>query len=76
MGRIQERFGRQQFVFIDDSLKNLKELDFHFNRNHKVLALGLAAWGYLGAEDSGRAPDSGFQALQQTDVIKLIKDAV
>ena len=76
MLRIQKRFGRQPFFFIDDSIKNLKELDFHFNRNHKVLSLVLAAWGYLGADDTRRAQDSGYQAFQQTDVIKLIEDDV
>ena len=73
---IQKRFGRQPFFFIDDSFKNLKELDFHFNRNQKVLSLALAAWGYLGADDTRRAPDSGYQAFQQADVIKLIEDDV
>jgi len=75
MQRIRKRFGRQPFFFIDDSVKNLKELDFHFNRNHHLLCLALAIWGYIGADDTRRAPDSGYQAFQQTDVIKLIDDA-
>ena len=75
MQRIQKRFGRQPFFFIDDSIKNLKELDFYFNRNHHVLSLALAIWGYVGADDTGRTPNSGYQAFQQTDVIKLIDDS-
>ena len=75
MQRIQKRFGRQPFFFIDDSIKNLKELDFYFNRNHHVLSLALAIWGYVGVDDTGRAPNSGYQAFQQTDVIKLIDDS-
>jgi phosphoglycolate phosphatase-like HAD superfamily hydrolase len=76
MLQILKRFGRQPFFFIDDSFKNLKELDFHFNRNHNVLSLALAAWGYTGADDARRAPDHGYQAFQQTDVIKLIDASV
>ena len=72
MLRIQERFGRQQFSFIDDSVKNLKELDLYFNRGKKVLSLALAAWGYLGAEDARMAPESGYPAFQQTDVVRLL----
>jgi len=71
MLQIQERFGRRQFLFIDDSIKNLQELDLHFNRDKKVLSLALAAWGYIGAGDTGLAPASGYPAFQQTDVIQL-----
>ena len=74
MLRIQGRFGRQRYIFIDDSVLNLKELDSHFNREHKVLSLVLAAWGYIGAGDTRSAPDYGYQAFQQTDLIKLIDD--
>ena len=76
MLRVQERFGREKFVFIDDSVKNLKELDHHFNRNKKVLVPALAAWGYIGAEDAGIAPESGSQAFQQTDVVRLLDGAI
>ena len=74
MLQIQERFGRQQFLFIDDSVKNLQELDHHFNRDKKVLSLALAAWGYIGAGDTSIAPESGYPAFQQTDVIQLFND--
>jgi hypothetical protein len=72
MLRIQERFGRRQYVFIDDSLLNLKELDSHFNRNTRLLTLVLAVWGYLGAGDIRSAPASGYQACQQEDLIKRL----
>jgi phosphoglycolate phosphatase-like HAD superfamily hydrolase len=74
MLRIQERFGRQPYVFIDDSVLNLKELDSHFNRNTKILSFVLAAWGYLGAGDTRSAPEIGFPAFQQADLIKLLDD--
>jgi FMN phosphatase YigB (HAD superfamily) len=72
MLRIQERFGQQQFFFIDDSVKNLQELDHHFNRDKKVLSPALAAWGYTGAQDERIAQESGYPALQQTDVVLLL----
>ena len=72
MHRIRERFGRQFFVFIDDSIKNLQELDQHFNRDEKVLSLALATWGYIGAADIRQAPQSGYTAFQQTDVIQFL----
>ena len=72
MLQIQERFGPQQFLFIDDSVKNLQELDLHFNRDKKVLSLALAAWGYIGAGDTRTAPESGYPAFQQTDVVRLL----
>ena len=76
MLQIQERFGRRQFLFIDDSIKNLQELDLHFNRDKKVLSLALAAWGYIGAMDTRMAPVSGYPALQQTDVVQLLDRAI
>ena len=72
MLRIQERFGRQQYVFLDDSVLNLKELDSHFNRNTRLLTLVLAAWGYLGAGDIRSASESGYPAYQQEDLIKRL----
>ena len=72
MLRIQERFARQKYVFIDDSVLNLKELDSHFNRNSRLLTLVLAAWGYLGAGDIRSAPETGYPAYQQADLIKRL----
>ena len=76
MLRIQERFGQQHFFFIDDSAKNLKELDHHFNRGKKVLLLALAAWGYIGAEDTIMAPETGYPAFQQTEVVRLLDSTI
>jgi FMN phosphatase YigB (HAD superfamily) len=72
MRQIQERFGQQQFLFIDDSIKNLQELDRHFNPDEKVLSLALAVWGYIGAGDAKIAPESGYPVFQQTDVVRLL----
>jgi FMN phosphatase YigB (HAD superfamily) len=73
MRQVRERFGRRPFLCIDDSIKNLQELDSYFNREKKVVALVLATWGYIGAGDTRMAPVSGYPAFQQTDVIRLLK---
>lgn len=65
---------RLRYIFIDDSVLNLKELDSHFNREHEVLSLVLAAWGYIGAGDTRSAPDYEYRAFQQTDLIKFLDD--
>lgn len=70
MLRIQERFGKEAFSFIDDSVKNLNELDLYFNTEKKVLTLLLATWGYTGAQDSMMAQEFGYAVLQQTDVVR------
>jgi hypothetical protein len=76
MLRIRKRFGRQPFVFIDDSIKNLQELDRHFNRDEKVLSLALAAWGYIGSGDTEAAPQSGYPIFQQTDVVQFLNSSI
>ena len=75
MLQIQERFGRRQFLFIDDSIKNLQELDLHFNRDKTLLSLALAAWGYIGVADTGAAPEFGYPVFRQTDVVRLLDRA-
>ena len=72
MLRIQARFGKEAFAFIDDSIKNLNELDRYFNTEKKVLTLLLATWGYTGAQDAVLAQASGFEVLRQTDVVRQL----
>ena len=70
MLRIQARFGKEAFSFIDDSIKNLNELDLYFNTEKKVLTLVLATWGYTGAQDAAMAQEYGYGVVQQTDVVR------
>jgi FMN phosphatase YigB (HAD superfamily) len=72
MLRIRDRFGRQQLSFIDDSVKNLKELDDYFNQEKRQLSLLLAAWGYTGPGDAGIATKSGYVVVNQSEVIELL----
>jgi FMN phosphatase YigB (HAD superfamily) len=62
MTRITQRFKRSEYTFIDDSVKNLREIDEHFNRKDKVISLIFAEWGYTGPDDSHLAKDFGYQA--------------
>jgi phosphoglycolate phosphatase-like HAD superfamily hydrolase len=71
--RIQDRFGIELFSFVDDSVKNLKDLDIEFNEEKRMLTLLLATWGYTGPEDAGIAGAFGFPVLEQTDLIQLMK---
>jgi phosphoglycolate phosphatase-like HAD superfamily hydrolase len=72
MQQIQERYGGGPYYFLDDSLKNLQELDRALNRQKKVLVALLAAWGYTGPADAELAQKSGCEVLTQTDAIALL----
>jgi FMN phosphatase YigB (HAD superfamily) len=72
MQRIQDRFGPKSFWFIDDSVKNLQELDDTLNREKKPLSLLFASWGYTGPDDKKIAQEAGYPVLQQPDAILLL----
>jgi FMN phosphatase YigB (HAD superfamily) len=76
MGRIRDRFGREKYSFIDDSVKNLKALDVDFNTEKKALSLLLAAWGYTGDGDAEIATEAGYAVVSQTDVIELLDSGI
>jgi FMN phosphatase YigB (HAD superfamily) len=73
MRQIQARFGIECFSFIDDSVKNLQDLDLEFNEEKKMLSLLLATWGYAGPEDARIARESGYPVLKQMDLILQIR---
>ena len=74
LNAIHERFKAGPYVFIDDSLSNLKELDRHFNTpDSKFINLILAAWGYIGPEDAGMAAAIGYDIYSQEDFITYLK---
>jgi FMN phosphatase YigB (HAD superfamily) len=77
MRQIQERFGDQLFSFIDDSIKNLRELENSLNVGDKTIRLLLASWGYTGPQDEKVAQEYGYPVLNQKDLISLLdKDAL
>jgi phosphoglycolate phosphatase-like HAD superfamily hydrolase len=77
MRQIQQRFGDELHGFIDDSVKNLRELDNHLNLRNKTIRLLLASWGYTGPRDEKIAQEYGYPVLSQKDLISLLdKDAL
>ncbi len=72
MRRIQECFGTAEIFFIDDSVKNLKQLDEDFNRDQKVLSLIFATWGYTGPDDQELAQSYGYPVFSEQDLVALM----
>jgi phosphoglycolate phosphatase-like HAD superfamily hydrolase len=77
MRQIQKRFGDELSGFIDDSVKNLRELQNSLNLGNKTIPLLLASWGYTGPRDEKIAQEYGYPVLNQKDLISLLdKDAL
>ena len=67
--RIRQRFKEPAYAFIDDSVKNLRELDDHFNRDEKTVSLILAKWGYTGPNDARLAERLGYRTMSIEEFI-------
>ena len=63
MTQILGRFRQPAYAFIDDSVKNLREIDLHFNREEKTISLIFATWGYTGPDDARTAEGFGYQVV-------------
>jgi FMN phosphatase YigB (HAD superfamily) len=63
MMQIIQRFNKPAYVFIDDSVKNLREIDLHFNKGEKLISLIFATWGYTGPDDAQTAKDLRYQVV-------------
>ena len=63
MKQIMQRFKKPNYAFIDDSVKNLHEIDLHFNKGEKLISLIFATWGYTGPDDAQTAKDFGYQVV-------------
>ena len=74
MQRIMQRFASGRYAFIDDSIKNLREIDAYFNRDNQTIELILAEWGYTGPNDAHMATSSGYQNLTMNAFIGQLKD--
>ena len=73
MTRIMQRFGESNYAFIDDSVKNLQEIDMHFNREEKTISLIFAAWGYAGPDDARTAEELGYQVTGLEEFTESIR---
>ena len=63
MNQIMKRFGKPTYAFIDDSVKNLREIDEQFNKKEQKVSLIFATWGYTGPDDARTARDFGYQVV-------------
>jgi FMN phosphatase YigB (HAD superfamily) len=72
MQRIIQRFKVSDYTFIDDSVKNLREIDAYFNQDKKVIDLIFATWGYTGPDDAAFAKNLGYRVLAMDDFIKIM----
>jgi phosphoglycolate phosphatase-like HAD superfamily hydrolase len=63
MTQIIQRFRKPAYAFIDDSVKNLREIDQHFNKEEKTISLIFATWGYTGPDDAQTAQNLGYQVV-------------
>jgi hypothetical protein len=63
MKQIMKRFDKPAYAFIDDSVKNLHEIDEHFNKQNKTVSLIFASWGYTGPDDARMARDFGYRVV-------------
>ena len=73
MTRIMQRFRQPGYAFIDDSVKNLREIDEHFNREEKTISLIFATWGYTGPDDARIAQDFGYQVVTIDEFAEKLK---
>ena len=72
MRQIQKRYTDQPYGIIDDSVKNLRELEKSFNVDMNKIRLFLASWGYTGPGDERIAIEYGYPVLCQKDVVTLL----
>ncbi|MGB9441528.1 MAG: hypothetical protein WCB15_26540, partial [Desulfobacterales bacterium] len=73
MTQIMQRFRQPAYAFIDDSVKNLREIDEHFNREEKTISLIFATWGYTGPDDARIAQDFGYQVVTIDEFAEKLK---
>lgn len=70
---IRSRFGNNDYVFIDDHLSNLRDLDKEFNQGpEEILNLVLCDWGYGDKADFKTAKDLGYSVMSQMELVKRL----
>lgn len=74
MKQIIQRFKASRYTFIDDSVKNLREIDAHFNRSKKAIELVFATWGYTGPDDARSARSFGYQVLTMDEFTRSLNE--
>ena len=69
LNAVHQRFNRAPYHFIDDSLRNLRDLNTSFNQTRLLLRLILASWGYIGPDDERMTHAFGYSVFSQKDLI-------
>ena len=72
MRQIQNRYKDRPMDLIDDSVKNLRELEKSFDMENEKTRLLFAAWGYTGPGDEKIARRFGYPVFSQKDLIALL----
>jgi FMN phosphatase YigB (HAD superfamily) len=73
LDRIYRRFGADRYTFIDDHLKNLREVDAHARERNIELAPVLARWGYTAPDAAGAARELGFAVMSRADLVAALE---
>ena len=73
MLQIMQRFRKPSYAFIDDSVKNLREIDEYFNKEEKTISLIFATWGYTGPDDARTAENFGYQVVTLEEFSETFK---
>ena len=68
LNAIHERFGKDAYYFIDDSVPNLSDLDTYFEGRTEFTWL-FATWGYVGPQDREEAERLDFPCLTQEEFV-------
>ena len=76
MTRIMQRFEKPAYTFIDDSVKNLREIDSHFNGDQKIISLVFATWGYTGPDDAATARNYGYQVVELDEFAESMRQRI
>ncbi len=75
MTQIMQRFRKPAYAFIDDSVKNLREIDEHFNQKEKAISLIFATWGYTGPDDARTAGNFGYRVSTIDELSESISNS-
>jgi FMN phosphatase YigB (HAD superfamily) len=67
--KINERFRCGRYELIDDSIKNLRDLEREFNSRDQILFPILASWGYLGPTSKSQAHKHKYPVLNQNRIV-------
>jgi phosphoglycolate phosphatase-like HAD superfamily hydrolase len=69
---ILNRFGKQNYLFLDDHLINLVDLDNYFNQKETIINFALCTWGYGWQGDIEEAKKLGYQVISQEQAVQIV----